>query len=97
MRWPGITAWQTGKAKRGLPDTDGRQQPPLNRIEHSVLNPDENSRDTFDNYGDVIPRRYTLPACPRPCFIKSLKLLAKIKVVPVAGLEPARLFIVTGF
>ena len=78
-------------------DRDGRQQLPLNRIEHRILKPAENSLDASDNYGDVIPARYTLLFIPRPCFTKLLILLTKTEVVPVVGLEPTRLFIVPGF
>ena len=49
--------------------------------------PDENSRDTPDNYGDVIPVRYTSPDCWSQLFIKPLILLLKTEVVPVVGLE----------
>ena len=85
------------QAIASLRDTDGRQQSPLNRIEHRVLTPNENSRDAFDNYGDVIPRRYTLPDCLPAYFTKQLILLHFIKLVPVVGLEPTRLFKVPGF
>ena len=54
-------------------------------------------RNEPDNYGDVIPRRYTLPVCLSLYFTKLLITLAIIEVVPVAGLEPTRRFTVPGF
>lgn len=92
-----ITSACNGDTSECLCGTDGRQQPPLNRIEHCILKPDENNPDTADNYGDVTRRRYPLPDCSRPCFSKQLILLRKIKLVPVVGLEPTRLFMVPGF
>ena len=85
------------QAKRGLRDKDGRQQLPLNRIERCAFNTRRNRCDTSDNYGDVIPVRYTLPDSPCSFFYKTLILLLRTEVVPVVELEPTRLFIVPGF
>ena len=97
MLWTGIAGAASGQIRTGFCDEDERQQPPLNRFENCEMTPEGNSPDTFDNYGDVTRRRYPLSCLSRWLFLNTLYLLTIINLVPVAGLEPARLFMVPGF